>query len=163
MTAPHYHFVTRWRFTARVEEVADILEDVDGLPQWWPEVFGSVETVVPGGAHGLGRVVNVSSKGALPYFLHWRFRVVEERYPHGALIEASGDLTGTGQWTIAQDGQFSNVLYEWRVRGEKPLLRRLSWLLRPVFSWNHDWAMRRGRVALERELRRRRATAMTGR
>ena len=38
----------------------------------------------------------------------------------------------------------------------KPLLRRLSWLLKPVFAANHHWAMARGEESLALELRRRR-------
>jgi hypothetical protein len=39
---------------------------------------------------------------------------------------------------------------------EKPLLKKLSWLLRPAFAANHEWAMRKGLESLELELRRRR-------
>ena len=39
----------------------------------------------------------------------------------------------------------------------KPLLRRLSRLLRPAFEANHRWAMDRGEQSLALELRRRRA------
>ncbi|MDA0256552.1 MAG: hypothetical protein O3C25_02265 [Chloroflexi bacterium] len=45
--------------------------------------------------------------------------------------------------------------YDWRVRAEKLLLRRLSWLLRPLFAWNHRWAMAQGERSLRRELERR--------
>jgi hypothetical protein len=37
------------------------------------------------------------------------------------------------------------------------LLQRLSWLLKPVFSANHRWAMARGEESLRLELRRKRA------
>ncbi len=47
----------------------------------------------------------------------------------------------------------------WQVRADKPLLRRLSWLLRPVFAANHNWAMARGEESLKLELARRRATS----
>jgi hypothetical protein len=36
-------------------------------------------------------------------------------------------------------------------------LRRLTWLLRPVFAANHRWAMARGEESLRLELRRCRA------
>ena len=155
--APHYHFVTRWRFDATIEEVADVLEDVDSLSRWWPSVYLDVRTVEPGGPHGLGRVVDLYTKGFLPYRLRWQFRVVSEHYPNGSRIEATGDFVGTGEWTLVQDGAIADVTYDWRIVTEKPLLRRLSWLLRPLFAANHRWAMSEGERALERELVRRRA------
>ena len=48
------------------------------------------------------------------------------------------------------------ITYDWRISATKPLLRRLSWLLRPAFSANHHWAMKRGEESLRLELRRRR-------
>lgn len=50
------------------------------------------------------------------------------------------------------------ITYEWQVQAAKPLLRRLSWLLKPLFAANHRWAMARGEESLRLELRRRRAT-----
>jgi len=47
------------------------------------------------------------------------------------------------------------ITYEWQVGASKPLLRRLTWLLRPVFAANHRWAMARGEESLRLELRRR--------
>jgi hypothetical protein len=55
-----------------------------------------------------------------------------------------------------KDGRYGET---WRVRASKPLLRRLTWLLRPVFAANHRWAMARGEESLRLELRRRRATS----
>jgi hypothetical protein len=49
------------------------------------------------------------------------------------------------------------ITYDWRVSATKPLLRRLSWLLRPAFAANHRWAMARGEESLALEMRRRRA------
>ena len=49
------------------------------------------------------------------------------------------------------------VTYDWRVRARKPLLRSLSWLLKPLFAANHRWAMARGAESLALELRRGRA------
>ena len=48
-----------------------------------------------------------------------------------------------------------NITYDWRIRAEKPLLRYLSFLLKPVFSANHRWAMARGEESLKAELARR--------
>ena len=75
----------------------------------------------------------------------------------GYALTATGDLVGAGRWTFRQDGAQVVITYDWRVSASKPLLRRLTWLLRPVFAANHRWAMARGEESLRLELRRRRA------
>lgn len=99
--------------------------------------------------------VELLTKGKLPYTLHWFFRVSDSRLPHGFAIEAWGDFDGRGVWTFEQDGRFVHITYDWRIRAEKPLLKSLSFLLKPVFSANHRWAMARGEESLKAELARR--------
>jgi hypothetical protein len=153
-----YHFVTRWRVEGTCGEVADILGDPLALPRWWPSVYLDVREVEPPDARGLGGRVALLTKGWLPYTLKWSFGLVESRYPNGFSIAADGDFDGRGQWTFTQDGSFVDIVYDWRIEAEKPLLRRLSFLLRPVFKANHRWAMARGEESLRLELQRRRAT-----
>jgi hypothetical protein len=56
-------------------------------------------------------------------------------------------------------GSEYHFVTNWRVRAAKPLLRYLSFLLRPVFAANHHWAMARGEESLKLELLRRRAAS----
>jgi Polyketide cyclase / dehydrase and lipid transport len=156
-----YHFVTRWRVEATCGEVADILNDPVNLPRWWPSVYLDAEELAPPGSDGAGRRLRLLTKGWLPYTLRWEFVVVESRYPHGFTLDASGDFVGRGVWTIAQDGPIADVVYDWRIRADKPLLRELSSLLRPLFEANHRWAMAQGETSLKLELARRRATSDT--
>jgi hypothetical protein len=100
--------------------------------------------------------VTLHTKGWLPYTLRWTLSVTEPVSAHGFAVTATGDLNGTGRWTFEQDGPETIVTYRWSVQAAKPLLRRLSWLLKPVFSANHRWAMARGEESLALELRRRR-------
>jgi len=155
MSANEYHFVTHWRVEGTVEDVSDVLGDATGLTRWWPSVYLAVKEIEPGGVGGVGRVVELHTKGWLPYTLHWFFRVTESRRSYGFSLEAWGDFEGSGVWTFAQDGRFTNITYDWRIRAEKPLLRYLSFLLKPVFSANHRWAMARGEESLRAELGRR--------
>lgn len=155
MSANDYHFVTHWGVQGTVEEVSDILGDAISLTRWWPSVYLAVRQLEPGGPDGIGRVVELHTKGWLPYTLHWFFRVTESRKPHGFSLAAWGDFEGTGVWTFAQDGQFVDIAYDWRIRAEKPLLRYLSFLLKLIFSANHRWAMARGEESLTGELARR--------
>ena len=153
-----YHFVTVWRVAGTIDEVKAVLRDGPSLPRWWPSVYLSVHEVDKGGPGDVGAVLDLHTKGWLPYTLRWRLRITEPVTDTGFALEAIGDLEGTGRWTFEQDGPEVVITYDWRVSASKPLLRRLSWLLRPAFSANHHWAMRRGEESLELEMRRRRAS-----
>jgi len=61
------------------------------------------------------------------------------------------------------DGDWLNVTYDWKIRAEKPLLRLLSPVLKPIFAMNHRWAMARGEESLRLELLRRRTTDLAQR
>lgn len=152
-----YHFITHWRVKSQVEEVAQILQDAPDLARWWPSVYLQVVELESGDAQGVGKVVSLYTKGWLPYTLRWKFRVSQVDWPHSFTLQAWGDFNGRGIWTFVQDGEWVNIRYDWKVQAEKPLLRRLSFLLKPLFSANHRWAMQRGLVSLELELRRRQA------
>jgi len=117
-------------------------------------VYLDVEILKAGDENGIGKLVSLHTKGWLPYTLRWQFRVTDSRYPFGFSLEASGDFDGRGVWTFEQDGASVNVTYDWEVRADKPLLRALSFLLKPVFAANHKWAMARGEESLKRELKR---------
>jgi len=157
MPAPEYHFLTRWSVAGTAAEVSDVLGDARELPRWWPAVYLAVEQLEPGDERGIGRRVRLHTKGFLPYTLSWELQLTESRYPYGFTSEARGDLSGRGVWALEEDGARTRVSFDWRVRAEKPLLRLLSPLFRPLLSANHRWAMARGEESLELELARRRA------
>ena len=156
-----YHFVSTWDVHGIVTEVADVLGDPLALPRWWPSVYLSIEELRPPDRHGLGRRVKAHTKGRLPYTIRWEFEVVESHYPHGFVIVANGDFEGRGVWTFEQRGPLVHVTFDWRILAEKPILKRLSFLFKPMFEANHRWAMARGEECLERELTRRRAEGRT--
>jgi hypothetical protein len=154
MPSNDYHFITRWRVEGTINEVADILKDAAALPRWWPSVYLDVQVLESGDESGVGKIVSLYTKGWLPYTLRWQFRVTESRYPHGFSLEALGDFTGCGVWTLDQDGAHANVTYDWKISADKPLLSALSFLLKPIFSANHRWAMARGEESLRLEIAR---------
>jgi len=152
-----YHFVDRWRVEGDVTEVADILEDALSLPRWWGSVYFDVKEIEPGEPHGIGKMIGLHAGGWLPYTLRINFRTVAANYPHGFTMEATGDLEGEGIWTFAQDGPFVDITYDWTIKANKPIIEKLSFLLKPIFRSNHNWTMRRGEESLRLELLRRRA------
>jgi hypothetical protein len=164
VAANDYHFVTRWRIAASPDEITEVLADAPALSRWWPSVYLSVSVVAPGDPEtGLGKVVSLWTKGWLPYTLRWSFRVTEVGAT-GFALEATGDFVGRGVWTLepvrdagAPGGPETLVTYDWRIAAEKGILRRLSFVMKPLFGANHRWAMARGEESLRIELARRHA------
>jgi hypothetical protein len=148
VAANDYHFVTTWRVRGTCEDVYDIIAEPVDLPRWWPAVYLSATEL---GNHA----VALHTRGWLPYTLRWTARRMASKRPWRIAIEASGDFVGLGEWSFARDGDHTIVTFDWLLRAEKRLLRWLSWLLKPVFSWNHRWAMARGEECLRAELARR--------
>jgi hypothetical protein len=163
VAANDYHFVTTWRIEATPDEISAVLGDAAALPRWWPSVYLAVRVLEAGDEHGLGKVVELWTKGFLPYTLRWRFTVTESDPPHGFRLEALGDFVGRGIWTLTpepradRDGPLTLVTYDWSIVAEKGILRTFSAVMKPIFSANHHWAMARGARSLTLELARRRA------
>ena len=156
--AAEYHFVTRWKIRGTAREVAEVLGDPLGLARWWPSVYLEVRELDPGDpVTHVGRVIDLYTKGWLPYTLRWRFTVTESRGFDGFTLVAEGDFVGTGVWTFEESEGVVDVIYDWRIRADKPLLRYGTFIFRPIFGANHRWAMARGEESLKLELQRRRA------
>ena len=59
-----------------------------------------------------------------------------------------GDFVGEGIWTISPAEGGTCAVLEWNVEVRKGLVRRLTPVLRPLFAWNHGWAMARGLASI---------------
>jgi hypothetical protein len=153
MPTNDYHFITHWRVPGTVAEVTEILGDAPGLARWWPSVYLKVAVLAPGDEKGLGKTVDLYTKGWLPYTLRWQFEVTEV-YADGFRLEATGDFVGRGIWTLVQEGSDVLVRYDWKIQAEKPLLRDFSFIMKPLFGANHRWAMAKGEASLKLELAR---------
>ena len=156
MAVNEYHFITHWRVNASEKEVQDILGDARELTRWWPSVYLDVKILEPGDENGIGRYVSLYTKGWLPYTLRWNFRVTEA-HAHGFTLVADGDFVGRGIWTFEADGDSTSVTYDWKIAAEKPMLKYFSFIFKPLFSMNHEWAMRQGLESLNLEIQRRHA------
>ncbi|BCX05245.1 MAG: hypothetical protein KatS3mg053_3183 [Candidatus Roseilinea sp.] len=157
MATNDYHFITRWRMQSTLDEINEIIGNAPDLVRWWPSVYLDVKELERGDARGLGKVISLFTKGWLPYTLRWQFKVTEVNTPHGFRLDAAGDFVGHGIWTFEQDGDFVNITYDWKISAEKGLLKTLSFIMKPIFSANHRWAMRKGEESLKLELQRRHA------
>lgn len=153
MSSSSYHFVSNWLIDATPEEVYNIITDSAKLVDWWPAVYLDIKVLDKGGENGINKLIELYTKGWLPYTLRWKFRVVNVQKPQTVEIEALGDFIGHGKWTFsAAENQQCKVTYDWKIEAKKPLLKKLSWLMKPAFSANHEWAMKKGEESLKLEI-----------
>jgi hypothetical protein len=146
-----YVFVTLWRVPGTVDRAYRILIDIENYPRWWPEVYLRVEPLTPL-KKTVGDKVRLLTRGKLPYKIRWQSEIVQANPPHGFIIRATGDFDGRGIWSLKQQGSDVMLIFDWRLRAQKRLIRNLSWLFKPLFRWNHRWAMARGEEGLRREM-----------
>jgi uncharacterized protein YndB with AHSA1/START domain len=150
--AGEYVFVDEWDVDAPVEAVFATVADASTYPEWWKPVYRSVVTR---GEVGAGQTSDHYFKGKLPYTLRLHARMTEYEPPRRFRVEVDGDLRGTGVWTFAERDGKTHVRWDWTVFADKPLLRVLTPVLRPLFRWNHNWAVARAREGLEPYVRER--------
>lgn len=154
MSINEYHFITKWEFNAAIEKVFKLIENGSDLPRWWPEVYLSAKAEKTGRSDRIGDKIHFHTKGWLPYTLVWTAEVISFKPPNHMEIKATGDFVGRGIWTLSQEGNLTKVQFDWHILAEKPLLRYFSFIAKPIFSWNHHWAMARGFENLKAELLR---------
>jgi hypothetical protein len=147
-----YRFVDRWLVQAPVETAYDVVGDTLGYPRWWGDVFVSVEG--DGGPPRPGRRVKIVSRGFLPYRLRWEAQIVDAEAPYHFSFTMSGDFVGSGSWSFEAGEGGTTAVFEFRPRVEKPGVKQLSPLLKPLFRWNHRWAMERGQRGINALLAR---------
>jgi uncharacterized protein YndB with AHSA1/START domain len=145
--AGEYVFIDEWDVDAPQEAVFDALADVRTYPEWWKPVYIEAEA---DGPPQPGCVSRQEFKGRLPYHLNTTSEIKRLERPNGFAVEVVGDLTGKGVWTLTprDDGKV-HVHFDWRVIADRPLLRILTPILRPVFRWNHNWSIQRAIEGLE--------------
>jgi hypothetical protein len=148
-----YRFVDRWFVRAALDDTYELVGDTVGYPGWWGDVFLSVEG--DDGPPRPGRHVEIVSRGFLPYRLRWEAEVVEVEAPRRFDFTMTGDFVGGGRWTFEPAEGGTDAIFDFRPRVEKPGVKQLSPLLKPVFRWNHRWAMTHGERGVNALLDRR--------
>jgi hypothetical protein len=74
--------------------------------------------------------------------------------PRTVIADVDGDLRGRGTWTLTPRRLGTHVRFDWQVHADRKLLRVLTPVLRPIFRWNHNWAIARAKEGLEPYARR---------
>jgi quercetin dioxygenase-like cupin family protein/uncharacterized protein YndB with AHSA1/START domain len=141
-----YVFVDEWDVAAPPEAVFSALADARTYPVWWRPVYIDVESDGPA---ELGKESRQHFKGRLPYHLNTRSVITQLNPPRTITAEVDGDLRGTGTWTLTPIATGTHVRFDWQVHADRRLLRMLTPLLRPMFRWNHNWAIARAMEGLE--------------
>jgi uncharacterized protein YndB with AHSA1/START domain/quercetin dioxygenase-like cupin family protein len=141
-----YVFVDEWHVAAPPEAVFDAIADARTYPKWWRPVYIDVDADGPA---ELGKESRQHFKGRLPYHLHTRSTVVALDSPRTVTAEVDGDLRGTGTWTLTPAAGGTDVRFDWQVHADRRLLKVLTPVLRPLFRWNHNWAIARAMDGLE--------------
>ena len=147
-----YSFVTIWKIDAPIETVYDAIRDSLAWPTWWPQV-PSVTELAKGDERGIGGVRRYVFKGKLPYTLAFDLRVDTVEAPTKLGGTASGELAGTGVWTLTAEAPgLTTVRYDWNVRTTRWWMNLLAPLAGGLFKDNHDYVMSGGLEGLTRLL-----------
>lgn len=155
MATERLHFITTWHVNATAQEVYQIIKDSSSLATWWPSVYLDVKVLDEGQSGGIGKKVALWTKGFLPYTLKWDFEVTEVVPLKKIALKAQGDLIGQGVWTFKTDRDQCMIQFDWDVHFKKSFLSAFSFMLRPLFAFNHRWAMDQGLISLKLEILRR--------
>jgi quercetin dioxygenase-like cupin family protein/uncharacterized protein YndB with AHSA1/START domain len=141
-----YLFVDEWDVGAAPEAVFGVLADARTYPLWWRPVYLDVESDGPA---RVGSRSRQHFKGRLPYHLHTSSVITDFDPPNRLAADVSGDLRGRGVWTLTPVGLGTHVRFDWQVHADRKLLQILTPLLRPLFRWNHSWAIQAAMRGLE--------------
>ncbi len=140
-----YEFREQWYVNAPIERVWPVIRDVSKYPTWWLQF---VEAERRNDLDGVGAVVRVHAKSALPYHMFFEVEAVHEEPPRLTEAVVRGDLNGTMKWTLQPEGSGTRLYFEQIVITGKLLLNVLAPLFKPFFAWNHEIMMRRGEQGL---------------
>jgi ribosome-associated toxin RatA of RatAB toxin-antitoxin module len=142
-----YVFRSQWHLTAPPDAVYDVLRDVAGYPDWWPQVRSA--RLIDDGAGEL------CCRSLLPYDLTFTIsRDIEDVAARVLQARLAGDLDGTSRWTITADGSGCVATFDEDIEVHKGLVRRSGLIARPLLRFNHDLMMREGERGLRRHLQR---------
>jgi uncharacterized protein YndB with AHSA1/START domain len=149
-----YHFEDRWYVPFPIEKVWEVLSQPKDYPRWWRGVYLSAEPLDGSDDAKRGKRVAVVARGWLPYKLRFMIQTLTLEKPKLIEFQATGDfITDSSRWVLRPEGNGTSVTLEWNPRVEKPLVKLLSPVLKPLFRWNHHWTMKRGQWQIIEYLR----------
>ena len=146
-----YSFITKWAIEAPLEQVWQAIYESEQWPQWWKGVI-SVKEIEKGDDQGIGSIRIYTLSSAMKYQLSFSL-LLTERKDHQLLKgTAHGQLSGTGAWYFKEKNSISYVECHWHVATNVRWMNLFSFLLAPVFKYNHALAMKWGAKSLSKKL-----------
>lgn len=140
-----YHFVTKWFFNVPIERIWDETANIEAYPAWWKnlkkaKIRGSEPRLQ------LGSIADCEVKGALPFSLRFTVEVTTFEPPHLLEIKSTGDLVGTGRWTLEPEDNGALSTFYWDVGTSNPILNLLAKipLVKPMLEKSHNYVMAKG-------------------
>ncbi len=140
-----YHFITHWKIKGPVDAVFKILKEGQNYEQWWKPAYVSTRKLDE-------KTIQAVVRAKLPYTLTFNTELIHEMTNQEIEIKSTGELEGNGLWKLKSDGSFTHVTFLWNVKATKPLIQWLSFFLKPIFKWNHNWVMKTGEASLQKEI-----------
>ena len=150
-SAASFRFCSSWKLAASRQKVWDTLTDFHGWVDWWPGLEEIVETA-PGDQGGIGQKAHSKWRGPIGYVFGFSIESVERREPEFLLGQASGDLSGSGSWSLSEYQGWTDVKLDWAVNANRKWMEFLAPVARPVFVHGHDHVMRAGADGLAAHL-----------
>lgn len=136
-----YRFRSTWSLDAEPSVVFGAVVDLAGYPKWWSDVR-SVRQIDEDTAE-------LVCRSRLPYRLVLRMHRDHQDERAGRMrVRLSGDLEGVLAGRVVGAGRDTSLEITQEVTANKPLLRRLDGVGRPLFRANHALMMRRGQRGL---------------
>jgi hypothetical protein len=146
-----YFFITRWQIKAPVEDVWDAIYNSLDWPNWWKGVIAS-KLVEEGDERGINGVREYTWRSVLPYKLQFSSRLVEREDYKRLYGIAFGELQGEGTWHFFEKDHITYLQYDWKVFTNKKWMNLFSFMLKPLFKYNHDVVMKWGAEGLANKL-----------
>src|SRR5260370_29783827 len=120
-----YHFVSTWQIQAPIEQVWEEISRTERWPEWWKYVV-AVDELEPGAADGAGKRLRLLFRTRLPYTLGFDVRLTSVQPPSRLEAEATGELAGTGRWTLTPADGGTLVRHTLDIRPTRPRLNLLA-------------------------------------
>ena len=135
------------------EAVWDVIAYGKLLPEWWKGVYLKAEPLEAYHTPRLGAKLRGEARGFLPYHLRFLIESIELERPRVVMVRTTGELNGTWRAELRPENGGTRVLIDEQVLAEKPILKLLAPLLKPLFAANHRWTTPRGKAGLTAYLR----------
>lgn len=146
-----YRFVTEWFFRKPIDQVWEWIVDEARWSEWIQD-FRQV-TVRPSTNPGQ-EVFDVKYRGDLPYSFQFTLTQTLVEAPHRLELDASGELEGSGCWSLVEKDGGTFVTYVWNVGVSNPVFSLMTRLpfVKALTERNHNATMARAEVALRQRL-----------